>query len=310
MKVGIVGTGYVGSTAAYSLALQGTVSELVLVDRAFALAQAHAMDMMHATPFARPVHIHAGSYADLAGSAIVIIAAGVAQQSGESRLQLLTRNAGVFADVVPQIMRHAGDAILLVATNPLDIMTQITTKLAGLPANRVIGSGTMLDTARFRTRLAELFQVAADSVHAYVLGEHGDSEVLVWSSAMIAGMPLAHFAECSGIALDDAIRADIDSDVREAAYRIIQGKGTTCYGIGAALAGMVRAILFDEGAVLTASSVTGEVTGVSNVALSLPVVLGGDGIRRQLQPILDAKETAKLHQSASIIKQCVGALGY
>ena len=310
MKIGIVGTGHVGATTAYSLALQGIGSELVLVDRDPQLAQAHRMDILHATPFAHPVHLQAGSLADLKGCALVILAAGVAQLPGESRLELLGRNAKVFAELVPQIVRHAGDAILLVASNPLDIMTQITTAISGLPPGKVLGSGTMLDSARFRSLLAERFHVAPSSVHAQVLGEHGDSEVLIWSSAHVAGVPLAQFALACGTPLDATIMAEIDAAVRGAAYRIIEGKGATYYGIGAALARLARCILYDERAVFTACSMVDEIEGVQQVALSLPLVIGSEGVERQIRPQLDAAETQALGASARLIKQCVSQLGY
>lgn len=310
MKIGIVGVGNVGATAAYSLALQGIGTELVLVDRDRQRADAHRMDILHATPFAYPLRVHAGELPDLAGCAVVILAAGVAQLPGESRLQLLSRNAEVFAGLVQDIVHHAGDPILLVATNPLDIMTQIATRLSGLPPARVLGSGTILDTARFRSLLAGRFSVSPGSVHAYVLGEHGDSEVLIWSTAQIAGMPLQQFASSCGAALDAGALAEIDGAVRGAAYRIIAGKGATYYGIGAALARLVRCIVQDERAVFTACSMAADVEGVTQVALSLPLVIGREGVHRQIYPQMDDAESTALRASAELIKQCAARLGY
>ena len=219
MKVGIVGSGMVGSATAYALALLGVAREVVLVDLDRKLAQAHAEDILHATPFAHPVWVRAGSYGDLEGARAVVLAAGVAQRPGETRLQLLDRNAQVFAQVVPRVLEAAPEAVLLVATNPVDVMTQVAYRLSGLPPGRVVGSGTILDTARFRALLAEYLRVAPQSVHAYVLGEHGDSEVLVWSSAQVGGVPLLEFAEARGRALSPEDRARIDEGVRRAAYR-------------------------------------------------------------------------------------------
>lgn len=310
MKIGIVGAGHVGATAAYSLVLQGIGSELVLVDRDARLAEAHRMDILHATPFAHPLRLHAGGLAELAGCGIVILAAGAAQLPGETRLQLLSRNASVFADLVPQIMRHAADPILLVASNPLDIMTHIATQLSGLPPARVLGSGTMLDTARFRALLGERFHVSPGSVHAYVLGEHGDSEVLLWSSAQVAGVPLEQFGAACGQPLDERMQSDIDDAVRGAAYRIIAGKGATYYGIGAALARLARCILHDERAVLTVCSLVPEIGGVQQVALSLPLVIGSGGVQQRIQPQMNAAETQALAASAAMIKQWVTQLGY
>ncbi|HJV84232.1 MAG TPA: L-lactate dehydrogenase [Noviherbaspirillum sp.] len=310
MKLGIVGTGHVGSTAAYALVLHGIVSELVLVDNNHALAAAHATDILHATPFVRPVRVYAGDYEALSGCEIVILAAGAGQVPGESRMQLLARNAEVFKMIVPQVMRHAPNPILLVATNPLDIMTQVATRVSGLPSTRVLGSGTILDTARFRSLLGEFCGISPDSVHAYVLGEHGDSEVLVWSDATVAGMPLADFTAIRGRPLTTEVMARIGDEVRRAAYRIIEGKGATYFGIGAALARIARCILFDERAVVTACTMTPQVEGVSDVALSLPVVVGRDGIQMQLQPPLNAQEKDALFRSASLIKQHVASIGY
>lgn len=310
MKIGIVGAGHVGATAAYSLVLQGIGTELVLVDRDVKLAEAHRMDILHATPFAHPLRLHAGGLSELAGCALVILAAGAAQLPGESRLQLLSRNAAVFAELVPQIMRHAADPILLVASNPLDIMTQVATALSGLPPARVLGSGTMLDTARFRALLAERFQVSPGSVHANVLGEHGDSEVLAWSSAQVAGVPLEQFGAACGMPLDAAATAAIDNAVRGAAYRIIDGKGATYYGIGAALARLARCILQDERAVFTACSLVPEIEGVRQVALSLPLVIGRGGVQQQIHPQMNAAETQALAASAALIRQWVTQLGY
>ncbi|GAB3549977.1 L-lactate dehydrogenase [Noviherbaspirillum agri] len=313
MKIGIVGVGNVGATAAYSLALQGVGTDLVLVDQDAHRAEAHRMDILHATPFAFPVRVHVGDLSDLAGCGVVILAAGVAQLPGESRLQLLSRNAAVFAQLVPQIVRHASDTILLVATNPLDIMTHVATVLSGLPPSRVLGSGTILDTARFRSLLGEHFSVSPSSVHAYVLGEHGDSEVLIWSTAQIAGVPLQQYAAAcrgAGAAFDASTMADIDDAVRRAAYRIIAGKGATYYGIGAALARLVRAIEHDERSVFTACAITEEVEGVKHVALSLPLVIGRDGVHQQVPPQMDAAEAQSLRISAQLIKQWTSSLGY
>jgi L-lactate dehydrogenase len=305
MKIGIVGTGAVGSTAAYTMLVQGIASELVLVDHNPALAQAHCQDMLHATPFTHPVHLRAGGFELLEDAAIVVIAAGVPQTPGETRTQLLGRNVAVFAEIVPRIMEYAPSTILLVATNPLDVMTQVTSRLSGLAAGRVIGTGTMLDTARFQSLLASRLNISPRSVHAYVLGEHGDSEVLVWSSASVAGLPLLEYAALSCYRLDAAEKKRIDEGVRRAAYQIIAGKGATYYGIGAAVASLARCIVQDERRVLTACSLVPAIAGVSHVALSLPVVVGREGIRQRFEPALDDAEREALHASATIIKHNV-----
>lgn len=310
MKIGIVGTGAVGSTAAYSLVLQGVGSELVLIDHNRALADAHVADIIHATPFAHPVHVRSGDFSDLAGCALVILAAGVAQAPGETRTQLLKRNADIFATMVPQVVRYAGDAVLLVASNPLDVMTQIATRLADLAPGRVLGTGTILDTARFRTLIGERYKVSPASVHAHVVGEHGDSEVLVWSGAQVAGIALQDFAERCGQPLTETLKQEIDQGVRRAAYRIIAGKGATYYGIGAAMARLSRCILYDERMVFTACSVVASVQDVSEVAISLPMVVGRAGVLSVLHQPLSAHENQALHDSALIIKANATSVGY
>jgi L-lactate dehydrogenase len=310
VKVGIVGSGMVGSAAAYAMALLGVAREVVLVDLDRKLAQAHAEDILHATPFVHPVWVRSGDYRGLEGARVVVLAAGVAQRPGETRLQLLDRNAQVFTQVVPRGLEAAPEAVLLVATNPVDVMTQVAYRLSGLPPGRVVGSGTVLDTARFRALLAEHLQVAPQSAHAYVVGEHGDSEVLVWSSAQVGGVPLLAFAEARGRPLTQEVRLAVDEGVRRAAYRIIEGKGATYYGIGAGLARLVRAILTDEKGVFTVSTFTAEVEGVHEVSLSLPRLLGAEGVEETLYPSLDASEREALRRSAEILKEAAFALGF
>lgn len=310
MKIGIVGCGFVGSTACYAMVLQGIGSEFVLVDINRKVADAHAQDILHATPFSHPARVHAGSYEDLVGAEIVVVAAGVSQKPNETRLQLLERNAQVFEDVIPQIRRYAQDAILLIATNPVDIMTQIATRISGLPPERVIGSGTILDTARFRALLGEYLGVSPQSVHAYVLGEHGDSEVLVWTEARVGGVSVFDFAEQIGRPINDEVKRQIDEGVRFAAYKIIEGKGATYFGIGAGIARLVRAILNDERAMLTVSALNEEVEGVPEVALSLPRIVGRQGIVATLPVKLGMEEREALRKSAEILKQNATQIGY
>lgn len=310
MKIGIVGTGHVGSTAAFSLVMQGIGSEIVLVDYNPPLAEAHAMDILHATPFTHPVAIHSGDYSDLRGCQLVVLAAGVNQAPGETRMALLQRNAVIFANIVPRILQYADDAVLLVATNPLDVMTEIVTRIARLPAGRVLGTGTILDTARFRTLIGQVYEVAPSSVHAYVLGEHGDSEVLLWSGAEIAGIPLEEFAKTCQRPLDDTIKQDIDVGVRRAAYKIIEGKGSTYFGIGAAIATLSRCILYDEKTVYTASCVIPELDDLSDVAISLPHVIGRQGIIKTVNPPKNEHERAALRHSASVIKASLDSIKF
>lgn len=308
MKVGIVGAGMVGSAAGFALVLRGGASEVVLVDRNGALAQAQAEDIAHAVPFAHPVRVRAGDYDALAGAGVVILAAGVAQQPGESRLSLLARNAAVFAEVIGAVRAAAPEALLLVATNPVDIMTEVALRISGLPEGRVIGSGTVLDTARFRWLLAEHLGIAPQSVHGYVLGEHGDSEVLAWSAARAGTEPVTRFAAQVGAPITAEVRARVDEGVRRAAYRIIEGKGATWFGIGAGLARICQAVRDDQRAVLSVSGRVAEVEGVSGVALSLPRIVGRAGILGTLMPDLAPDEAEALRASAAILKETAAEL--
>jgi len=299
MKIGIVGCGFVGSSGAFAIALEGKANDLILVDLNADLARAHAEDILHATPFSQPVRVAAGDYPMLKGADIVVLACGVGQKPGETRLQLLERNVQIFQNVVPRVLEYAPETILLIVSNPVDIMTEVVTKISNLPPKRVIGSGTILDTARFRTLLAEHLNIAPHSVHAYVLGEHGDSEVLAWSSGKVGGVPLEEFAEQIGRPISDEGKARIDDGVRQAAYRIIEGKGATYYGIGAGIARIARAIGDDEGAVLTLSNVE----GFGGVSLSLPRVLKAKGIEATIRPMLSNEEAQALKRSAEILKE-------
>jgi L-lactate dehydrogenase len=310
MKVGIIGCGFVGSTAAYAMALGGTASELVLVDLNQSLARAQAEDILHATPFGSPVRIAAGDYPALAGASVVVLACGVGQRPGETRLQLLDRNVQVFANVIPRVLQHAPAALLLVAANPVDLLTQAVTGISGLAPARIIGTGTILDTARFRTLLGEYLGVAPSSVHGYVLGEHGDSEVLVWSSARVGGVLLADFAGQTGRALTDEAKSGIDDGVRRAAYRIIEGKGATYYGIGAGIAKIVSAVRDDERALLTVSSVTVGLSEYEGLSLSLPRVVGAGGVLTTLRPDLSEQERSLLGKSAEILREAARSVGF
>ncbi len=311
MKVGIVGSGFVGATAGYALLMQGVGREIVLVDKNAARAAAEADDIRHAVPFANPLEVRDGDYADLAGCKVVVICAGVGQRPGETRLQLLQRNAQVFGEVIPAVLQHAPHAVLVVASNPVDVMTHLAARFAakcGAPAGRVLGSGTTLDTARFRSLLGGHCGVDPHHVHAYVIGEHGDSEVLTWSLATIGGMPLDSFARLRGIDLSEPVRMDVDAKVRRAAYTIINGKNATYYGIGSALARIVNVILHDQRAVMTVGSPTADVFGVRNVTVSLPRLIGGQGVLETFPLPLNEFETAGLRASADVIRAALDDL--
>jgi len=307
MKVGIIGAGQVGATTAYALVMRGIGREVVLVDLNKDRARAEADDLNHAVPFAHPLKISAGEYQDLQGSQVVIITAGAAQKPGETRLDLLKRNANIFEIILPDILEHAPEAILLVATNPVDVLTHLTAKIAagfGVPSSRVIGSGTTLDTARFRALLGAHLGVDPHHVHGYVLGEHGDSEVLSWSLVTVGGVPLDEFCRQWEICFDEDVRAGIDQGVRRAAYSIIAGKGSTEFGIGSALARITEVILGDQRSLLTVCTPVVDVAGVDDVTVSLPHLVGGEGILDTIHlPLaLDEDEEIALQNSARIVK--------
>lgn len=311
MKIGIVGSGMVGATAAYALVMRGVGRDIILVDKFEKRAIAEADDIFHAVPFAHQANIMPGTYADLAGARVVIIAAGVNQKPGETRMELLGRNAAIFQEIVPAIIRTAPDALLVVATNPVDVMTHLTARIAGphgVPAQRVFGSGTTLDTARFRALLSRHLGVDSPYVHANVIGEHGDSEVLVWSQVEIGSLSLDEFCAYRHITLDEGDRARIDEGVRRAAYRIIEGKGATYYGIGSALARIVQVILGDQRSILTLCAPADEIAGVRDVTVAMPHLLGGDGILARLPLMLDDDEQAALARSAGIVRQAIDDL--
>lgn len=304
VKVAIIGTGFVGASAGYAMVLRNSCRELVLIDTNRAKAEAEASDIQHATPLSHAVRVYAGTYGDIKGAKVVIITAGTNQRSGETRLDLIGRNVEVFNVIVPNIVSAEPNAIILVATNPVDILTTVTERLAGVPHGQVIGSGTTLDTARFRTLVAEHVGVDSHHVHGYVVGEHGDSEVVVWSSATVAGMPIKNFCMARNIDWNDDIRLNITENIRTAAYKIIQGKGATYYGIGAVLAHITERIVRNHRAILTVSATIDQY----NVALSLPRLVGGNGIISEIGLSMNEEEKILLQSSADVLVNALSTL--
>jgi L-lactate dehydrogenase len=307
-KVAVVGVGSVGASFAYSLLIHGVVSEISLIDANAEKAMGEAMDLEHGLPFAEPVRIKAGDYGECANADIVVIAAGAAQKPGESRLNLVERNVAVFKQVIPNIKEHNDRCILLIATNPVDIMTYVSLKLSGFPPNRVIGSGTVLDTSRLRSLIGEHFKIDSRNVHAYIIGEHGDSEVPVWSSASIAGVNLKEYCPFCGMKYDKQYLNQIFEQVKNAAYKIIDFKGSTYYAIGLGLTRIVESIIRDENAIFTVSSLLRDYYGVSDVCLSVPSILNKDGIVQTIKLPLEDTEIKMFQKSASIIKKLIQSL--
>lgn len=307
-KVGLIGTGMVGASFAYSLMQRGLANELVLVDMDTARAEGEAMDLNHGLPFVRPMRIRAGDYHDLADAEVIVICAGANQRPGESRLDLLRKNAGVFRDIVPKINSVNQEAILVVATNPVDILTYITAQIAGPESGRVVGSGTVLDTARFRYLLGKHYGVDPRSVHAYIVGEHGDSELALWSLANIGGVRLPDFTGAYGQGYDQAALDGILSQTRNAAYEIIQRKKATYYAIGLGLLTIVEAILRDQHTVLTVASPLKGQYDVTDMAISLPTIVGRNGIEEVLNLPLSKSELTEFQASAQTLKERFNAL--
>lgn len=302
MKVGIIGAGNVGSATAFGLIMQGIARKVILIDANDKKANAEADDIAHATPFSFAGKMKAGTYEDLDGAKIVIVTAGANQKPGEPRTALLERNVKIFENIIPQVAHHAPDCILLIAANPVDIMTSVALKLSGFPAERVFGSGTVLDSARFRTLLGYYLNVSPKSVHANVLGEHGDSEVLIWSSAVAGSLKVENLALQNGKPLTPEIKADIDNKVRNAAYHIIEGKGATNYGVAGALGRICQAIAANEHAILNVSAFHSTFANSHNICLSHPCIIGKRGIIGKLSPDFNEQEQQALADSASKIE--------
>jgi L-lactate dehydrogenase len=302
MKVGVVGAGFVGAASAYAMAIRGSASDVVILDVNKAKAEAEARDIAHATTFTHPVRVRSGDYPDLAGSKVVIMSAGVNQKPGETRLQLLGRNAAIFRAVIPRIVEHAPGAIILVSANPVDIMTELSERIAyaaGARPGTVFGTGTVLDTARFRQLVGQHMDVSSHHVHGYVFGEHGDSEVLGWSSMDIGGLDLEEFARVTGATWNEEIKARITDETVHAAYAIIEGKGATYFGIGASTARLVESIVRDEHAIYSVTATVDEY----GCSLALPHILTGEGVGQALYPTISPEEKEALDRSAAVLRK-------
>jgi L-lactate dehydrogenase len=304
-RIAIIGAGHVGSTLAYGLLLSGLASEIVIVDKDVARAEGEVMDLNHAVPLSRETRIWVGEYQDCASANIIVVTAGANQHPGETRLDLLQRNVTITQQIIEGIMEHGFNGLFLIATNPVDVLTQVVEQVSGLPASRVIGSGTILDTARFRYGISRYLGVDAHSVHAHIIGEHGDSEVPVWSLANIAGMGLDDYVASLGIEWHETIRDEIFQQTRDAAYHIIQRKGSTYYAVATGLVRIIEAILRDQNTVLCVSSKVENYLGISDVCLSLPTIINRQGIVRQLHLNLSDEEADGLRHSAETLKNAL-----
>ena len=307
-KVAVIGCGFVGASIAFSLMQKGLFSELVLIDSNTAKAHGEAMDLSHGLPYTASMDIYAGSYDDIADSALIIITAGANQKPGETRLDLIGKNVGILRAILPQITSRGFEGILLIVSNPVDVLTYAAQRISGYPAHRVIGSGTVLDTARLKYLLSRHLGVDGRSVHAVVIGEHGDSELAVWSGANVSGIGLDHFCELRGHFDHAAAMKKIYEDVRDSAYRIIENKGATNYAISMAVLRIAEAIVRDERSVLPVSVLTDGHYGLHDVCLGLPAIVGRSGIQKILDFPLNTEENRALSASAAALSEVLSGL--
>lgn len=307
-KVAVIGCGFVGSSIAFSLMQRGIYSEMVLIDANHAKAEGEAMDLGHGLPYTASMDIYAGDYKDVADCSLIIITAGANQKPGETRLDLIEKNVGILKSIIPQITATGFEGILMMVANPVDVLTYAALKISGYPKERVFGSGTVLDTARLKYLLGKHLDVDSRSVHATIIGEHGDSELPVWSAANVSGIELNHFCELRGHYNHEASMEKLYEDVRDSAYAIIERKGATYYGIAMAVARIAECIVKNEHAVLPVSAVLEGEYGLSGLALSIPSVVGKNGIEKVLEIPLDEKESKALQDSAAQLKAVIDSL--
>lgn len=305
-KAVMVGCGFVGSASVFSLMQSGLFSEIVMIDADRDKAEGEAMDISHGIPFARQMKVYAGDYDDVSDAAIVIVSAGASQKPGETRLDLVKKNVTIFKQIIPEIAKRNFEGILLIVANPVDVLTYVAQKLSGLPANRVIGSGTVLDTARLKYRLSEHLSVDSKSIHAFIIGEHGDSEIAVWSSANVSGIPLSDFCELRGHYHHEEATKEIAEKVRDSAYEIIQRKHATYFGVAMAVKRICEVIIRDEKSILPVSTLLHGEYGIEDVVLSMPCVVGKDGIENMVPISMSEEEKVKLRESAKVLKQVLG----
>ncbi len=307
-KAAIIGCGFVGAATAFALMQSKLFSELILIDADFDKADGEALDIAHGIPFTGQTKIFAGQYRDLSDASIVIVTAGANQKPGETRLDLVEKNVGIFKSIIPKITRQGFHGILLIVSNPVDILTYAAVKLSGLPESRVIGSGTLLDTARLKYALSERLRVDSRSIHSFVIGEHGDSEIAAWSSANVSGIPLHDFCEMRGYFNHDDAMREIAEDVKNSAYEIIEKKSATYYGVAISVKRICECIVQDEKSILPVSAMIHGMYGIQGIALSLPAVLGENGVETHVPIPLNAAETAKLNDSANTLREIVRTL--
>ncbi len=307
-KAAMIGCGFVGSASAFALMQSGLFSELVLIDANHDKAEGEAMDIAHGLPFAGQMKIYAGDYDDIVDAAVILVTAGAAQKPGETRLDLVNKNVNIFKSIIPEIAKRNYKGILLIVANPVDILTYTAVKLSGLPENRVIGSGTVLDTARLKYALGEHLEVDSRSVHSFIIGEHGDSEIVAWSSTNVSGIPVNDFCELRGHFNHEEAMHRIADDVKNSAYDIIEKKGATYYGIAMSVKRICECIMRDEKSILPISSMMHGEYGISDICLSMPTVVGREGVETRVPIQLNEQEESALSASAEQLSKVAAQL--
>lgn len=308
-KVAVIGCGFVGSATAFALMQSRLFSEMVLLDANRAKAEGEAMDIAHGIPFAGQMKIYAGDYDDICDAGIIVITAGANQKPDETRLDLVHKNVEIFKSIIPEIAKRDYKGILLIVSNPVDILTYAAVKLSGLPENRVIGSGTVLDTARLKYLLGEHLSVDSRSVHAFIIGEHGDSEIAVWSSANVSGIPIDDFCEMRGHYDHVQAMRQIAENVKNSAYEIIARKQATYYGIAMSVKRICEVIVRDEKSILPISTMIHGEYGIDDIALSMPAIVGSEGVETHVPISLNKQETESLIRSAETLRGVADGLG-
>ncbi len=301
-KVVMIGCGFVGAACSFAIMQSGLFSEMVLIDADKSKAEGEALDISHGVPFAKPIKIYAGDYDDIKDASLIIVTAGANQKPGETRLDLVKKNISIFKSIIPEIKKRDFNGVLLIVANPVDILTTVAQKLSGLPENKVIGSGTVLDTARLKYELGNHLNVDSRSVHAFIIGEHGDSEIAAWSSANVSGIPLNKFCEMRGHFNHDEAMKRIAENVKNSAYEIIEKKKATYYGVAMAVKRICEAIVRDEKSILPISSLMKGDFGIEGISLSMPAIVGKDGVECLVPIQLNEEEISKLQQSAQTLK--------
>ena len=301
-KVAMIGCGFVGAACSFAIMQSGLFSEMVLIDADKNKAEGEALDISHGVPFAKPIKIYAGDYDDIKDASLIIVSAGANQKPGETRLDLVKKNISIFKSIIPEIKKRDFNGILLIVANPVDILTTAAQKLSGLPENKVIGSGTVLDTARLKYELGNHLNVDSRSVHAFIIGEHGDSEIAAWSSANVSGIPLNKFCEMRGHFNHAEAMKKIAQNVKNSAYEIIEKKRATYYGVAMAVKRICEAIIRDEKSILPISSLMRGDFGIEGISLSMPAIIGKDGVECLVPIQLNEEEISKLQKSAKTLQ--------